>query len=257
MSLEVNTRTGMSDVSIEMGHFYAEAFRSNPEVPLARRFEKVKDWATTGKSVYAAGGRASTVFLIDDYSAQYRPRRIIPQILDAAAEAKITIDYLAREAACVKFARYMLDSLVTTDTFVEDLRPGLSYWLRNAPRGCDGNKAGRFRFEGELYSKETRNEWACAHLAAVWQLLRLGVLHNADFDTPPLLGRDISIEKRWDDMPGLLQINPDAAPFQAHATYSILPNQFIEVENLVKEIITKLPWSEKADQVQHTFLVGL
>jgi len=264
MSIESIPFTERAGLSVEAGHFYANAFSSNAEPPLAVRLERVKIWADAAelRLKQETGEEASTVHLIDDYSCNFKPQRIIRQIIDAAKQSKLRVDYLAREGACVPLAGIVLDQLATTEVFAKG--ESVAHWFDStleAARAGDA-EGGRLRFWGEIYYKYAENEWACAHLAAVLQLLRLGVLHYPDFDKPFLLKNkdELPAWRKWDEVPGLIQLNPDAAPFQARETFSILPKAYIGVETLVKKIIARLPSPDGPDalpvdqRIHHSFL---
>jgi hypothetical protein len=263
MSIESIPFTEKAGLSIETGHFYPNAFSKNATPPLADRLERVKIWADAAESELKqeTGEEASTVYLIDDYSCNFKPQRIIRQIIDAAKQSKLRVDYLAREGACIPLAGIVLDQLATTEVFAKD--ESVAHWFDSTLEavGVGDTWEGRLQFGGEMYYKYAKNEWACAHLAAVWQLLRLGVLHHPDFDKPFLLKNkdELPAWKKWDEVPGLIQLNPGAAPFQAHETLSILPKSYIDVENLVKKIITNLPVPDEPDalplpqRIQHSF----
>jgi hypothetical protein len=67
-------------------------------------------------------------------------------------------------------------------------------------------------------------------LAAVWQLLRLGVLRYR--------GEPVAVPARWSppapsswsQLPAIMQLTDDAAPFSAYRTYSVLPQRFMTTE---------------------------
>ncbi|MBH0775709.1 SCO2522 family protein [Nocardia bovistercoris] len=87
--------------------------------------------------------------------------------------------------------------------------------------------------------------WSCAFLAAVWHLLRLGVLryHGA----PVIVAHPWHGEpwpQRWHDVPPLIQLNPDAEPFAAYRTLSMLPKLYIGVEHAVRLILDHLDLDE-------------
>ncbi|HSW75164.1 MAG TPA: hypothetical protein VLG16_04855 [Candidatus Saccharimonadales bacterium] len=264
MSIESIPFIERAGLSIEPGHYYANAFSRNATPPLADRFASTRLWVETAESELKqdTGEEASTVFLIDDYTCNFKPQRIIPQIRDAAEQSGLRIDYLAREAACVPLAGFILGQLDITDNFTKEL--GITRQFQGTLEGAGrwDTWDGRLQFGGDLYYKHAKNEWACAHLASVWQLLRLGVLRHPDFDKPFLLDGELPPWKKWDEVPGLIQLNPDAAPFQARETFSILPKAYIGVENLVKKIIANLALPNEASlpvdqRIHHLFLSKL
>jgi hypothetical protein len=105
----------------------------------------------------------------------------------------------------------------------------------------------------ELWNDTERGRrWSCPMLAAVWQLVRLGVLRNqgkrigvpvpAEQVVPAERGHDPSrpaggrFPEEWSAMPPILQLNPKAAPFPAYRTVSVLSGDFLEVEHAVRVI---------------------
>ncbi|WP_189980011.1 SCO2522 family protein [Streptomyces capoamus] len=94
-----------SHLSLELGHVYMDDLVEDP-TRLRRHFAAVRPWADAARAGLGtpnSGGRprVSTCFLIDDYfSRRSTPAELIPPLLEAAAEAGLTIDYLARESAC-------------------------------------------------------------------------------------------------------------------------------------------------------------
>jgi hypothetical protein len=82
--------------------------------------------------------------------------------------------------------------------------------------------------------------WSCAMLAAVWQLLRLGVLRDN--------GRRVGVPQRlpeelpndWRALPMVLQVNEKAAPFSAYRTMTVCAPLFLPVENAVRTILQQV-----------------
>jgi hypothetical protein len=83
-------------------------------------------------------------------------------------------------------------------------------------------------------------KWSCAYLAAIWQLLRLGLLR---FD-----GRVVAAPQdwtdpfpnRWDRLPEVVRLNPAAAPFSAYRTISVLGARFLPTEHAVRTILSQV-----------------
>lgn len=264
----------LSHLSVELGHLYFEDFSRGPE-HLRRQFAAVAPWAEAARRIQAASTpgrtpRVSTCFLIDDYFAPTAsPASVIPQLLAAARDSGLVIDYLARESACVEADGVPLARLVE-ERIVADpppgsngLRPPVSEtgWLSNgqrSPASHDGvamapaEGAWRPPMENAVYRHsvfvdvelwDTRGErrtWSCAFLAAVWQLLRLGLLRDR--------GRAVALPKRWDGqlpdqwdrLPAVLQLNADAAPFCAYRSLSVLPGRFFATEHAVRTILSQV-----------------
>ncbi|WP_227980981.1 SCO2522 family protein [Nocardia spumae] len=88
----------------------------------------------------------------------------------------------------------------------------------------------------------TETRWSCPFLAAVWHLLRLGMLryHGAAVAQPQLWDREQPWPRRWHDVAPVLQLEPDAAPFAAYQTLSMLPKRYIGIEHAVRVILDHL-----------------
>lgn len=89
-----------SHLSLELGHLYMEDFALGAE-RLRRHFAAVRPWVDAARSTVGTPGgrrpRISSCFLIDDYFSRLStPAELIPPLLEAAAAAGLTIDYLAR-----------------------------------------------------------------------------------------------------------------------------------------------------------------
>ncbi|PXX63272.1 hypothetical protein DFR70_106332 [Nocardia tenerifensis] len=89
---------------------------------------------------------------------------------------------------------------------------------------------------------EIHTRWSCAFLAAVWQLLRLGMLRDdgAAVVVPQPWHADDEPPTRWREIPPVLQLNPDAAPFAAYQTLSMLPKRYVGIEHSVRLILDHL-----------------
>jgi hypothetical protein len=91
---------------------------------------------------------------------------------------------------------------------------------------------------------EDRRRWSCPMLAAVWQLLRLGLLRyeGASLVRPVSFKKwtDGGISDEWSGMPPIVQLNPHAAPFSAYRTSSVLPVKYLPVEHAVQTIINQV-----------------
>ncbi|MFF0659414.1 SCO2522 family protein [Micromonospora tulbaghiae] len=257
-------------LSVEVGHLYREDFAAGPERVRAA-FRQAAPWLAAAREVAAAGvpgrPRVSTCFLVDDYFSDLAPPdRIVPMILDAARAEGVPIDYLARESACastgdIDLAEAALDLLVEPADR-GSLRPAAAEigWLANG----DPGRASAELFEAmtpavwmppreraarghsvfldlELWSTTAgRRVWSCAYLAAVWQLLRLGLLRVRG--RPPLTPEPYrgTPGDDWDAMPPVLQIDPAAAPFTAYRTFTIVGLRFLPTEHAVRTLLSRL-----------------
>ncbi|MEV4461302.1 SCO2522 family protein [Microbispora sp. NPDC049633] len=263
----------LSHVSVELGHLYMEDFEAGPD-RLREQFRRVAPWLATVRSLWrerVPGGRArvSTCFLVDDYFSRFStPAELVPMILEAAAEHDLTIDYLARESACaqsegVELARLVEDRLVDDpppDT--DGSRPPVKEtgWLCNgsrSPRTAPVQAMGKARpweppaqnakrghsifVDVELWDeKGPRRTWSCPFLAAVWQLLRLGLLRSDGRVPLPPVALDGGWPRNWDELPAVVRLDPQAAPFSAYTTLSVLSPRFLPVELAVRTILSQV-----------------
>jgi hypothetical protein len=234
--------------SIEAGHFYAAAFAEGIDA-MANRFGIVKHFVDITRRP-----EDSVVFLFDDYhnrpNAKITPADIISQIQESSGKAGLQIDYVGREAACARLSGHVLNLLKTTGYICETPEQG---WLLDdthpsespqamAPEPTTPRRNATRRLDIEIYDRPKPNavSWACPYLASIWQGLRLGVLHDPAFEQPYILDDDIPDWKTWHETPPLIQLNPEAAPFAAAETLSILPSGFMEVEAAVEKILGRL-----------------
>jgi hypothetical protein len=97
--------------------------------------------------------------------------------------------------------------------------------------------------------------WSCPYLAAVWQLLRLGLLRHegeglvkpAEF--APWADND-EVPDEWDRMPAIVQLNPSAKAFSAYRTFSVLASRFLPIELAVRVVLSQFyPEQVAAEQV--------
>lgn len=269
------TSLPMSHVSVELGHLYYEDFAAGPGA-LHAMFGSLAPWAAAASSRAAAGGpagnvRVSTCFLVDDYFSQLpAPAEVIPAILKAAEQAGLQIDYLARESGCAAAsgrgpAKLALGRLVTEPApGTTGARPPAteSGWLTNgvrSPATPSGsgipemamrpaepwqppaqNSARRHSIfvDIELWDEPGgQRVWSCAMLAAVWQLLRLGLLR--DLGEPVAQPADAPGEwpGDWAGLPPVVRLRPGATPFTAYTTMSLLSPRFLPVEMAVRTIL--------------------
>ncbi|WP_405141481.1 SCO2522 family protein [Sphaerisporangium sp. NBC_01403] len=257
--------TPLSHVSVELGHLYMEDFAVGPQ-RIRDQFRLVAPWFETFRKTAHPKARVSTCFLIDDYFSRFStPAEVVPMVIEAAEEAGLVIDYLARESGCahsgtVDVARLVLDRIVDDPApGTNGSRPPLtkSGWLCNGRRETDGaqseamggepgwrppaqNAARRHSIfvDVELWDEPRGTRvWSCPYLAAVWQLMRLGLLrhHGRPVVTPSRLEEGFPAD--WDALPPFVQLNPSAPPFAAYRTASVLSSRFLPVELAVRTIL--------------------
>ncbi|HEX2143546.1 MAG TPA: SCO2522 family protein [Glycomyces sp.] len=277
-------RFGMSHLSIEVGHLYADDL-ARPDI-LKEEMASAAAWVhgTTEALTKRLGGRrprVSTCYLVDEYSNHDMPppEELIGVITEAADDAGLHIDYLARESACAQMGPLDLAGLVA-DRIVFEPPPGTngsrppvarSGWLCNGvpspkparvamgvpdqwkPPSQNAKREHSVFLDVELWSEtEQGRRWSCPMLAAVWQLLRLGVLRDegrrigvpepVDAIVPDEHGHDpdhavgARFPEAWAAMPGILQLDAKAFPFPAYRTVSVLSVGYLEVEHAVRVI---------------------
>lgn len=248
---------------------------------LADHFRSVRPWydALRQNCADAAGGRAprlSTCFLVDDYFGLFSsPAELIPRLVAAAGEAGLTIDYLARESGCAEADGVPLAALVES-RLVDDPPPDTTGarpparetgWLCNGQRTPAStaealSQVGEWRppaengarnhsifVDVELWNEQDgQRVWSCPFLAAVWQLLRLGLLRNLGEPVAvpvPLAGE---LPERWADLPAIVALNPRAAPFSAYRSASVLASRFLPIELAVRTILSQVYVDPEADR---------
>jgi hypothetical protein len=268
----------LSHVSVEIGHLYMEDF-ANGESAVRRAFAAAAPWVRAARDPRAIGCekesvRLSTCFLIDDYFSRFSsPTSVIPMVLAAAEQEELEIDYLARESACavaggISPASLTLGSLVTEPVpGTTGGRPPLTEtgWLTNGQRSPSTSRGEAMAKRGhwqppresarrrhsifidvELWDEhDGHRTWSCPMLAAVWQLMRLGLLRDQGRAVvTPLDWVDPQFPDTWDDLPPVTRLNPKAAAFAAYTTLSVLSPRFLPVELAVRTILSQFACDE-------------
>jgi len=274
----------MSHLSLEVGHLYMDDIARGRD-RLVELAHEVAPWAHTARETCARAvapktARISTCYLIDDYFAELgSPRDIVPLMVEAAAAAGLTIDYLARESACALAGTLPLAALVL-DHVVGDPPPGStgdrpvsheSGWLSNGVRS-PGHRIGEAMapkipwqppaenganrhsifLDVQLWDERPQGRrWSCPFLAAVWQLLRLGVLRNDGGPVVEVATWDGSLPATWRELPPVLRLRKDAAPFTAYRTFSVLSGRFLPIEHAVRTVLSQVAIAEVVDKLIH------
>ncbi len=260
--------TPLSHLSLELGHLYMEDFAAGP-AHLAEQFRRVAPWAAAARASVTAKSapRVSTCFLIDDYFTRFgTPRGVVGQVVEAAAEAGLEIDYIARESGCatadgVELARLVESHLVGEPAEGFDgSRPPLSVtgWLTNgerspsaeataamtAPQSWQPPRQSAARNHSifvdiELWSEAKGDRlWSCPFLAAVWQVQRLGLVRfRGEAVAEPRFFAPGSLPDEWAAMPAVVQLHPRSAPFRAYRTVSVMDSRFLPIEVAVRTIL--------------------
>jgi hypothetical protein len=86
--------------------------------------------------------------------------------------------------------------------------------------------------------RDGHRTWSCPMLAAVWQLMRLGLLR--DQGRPVVTPEDWAgrpFPDSWADLPAVIRLEPKAAAFAAYTTLSVLSPRFLPVELAVRTIL--------------------
>jgi hypothetical protein len=262
-------------LSLELGHLYAEDYEAGADA-LREQFGRVAPWVAAAVEACAAWlpakrrPRVSTCFLVDDYFAPFgSPRTVIPQLVRAAEECGLRIDYLARESGCAEADGVDLAGLVHGRLVAEPTphttggRPALPQtgWLSNGQRSpgsgpvaamgsiqpwtppaeSAANRHSIF-LDVELWSDlpGSGRLWSCPYLAAVWQLQRLGMLRDLGrWVAPPRSWDNDELPERWPQLPALLRLNPSAAPFCGYRTFSVLAGRYLPIEHAVRLILSQ------------------
>jgi len=260
-----------SHLSVELDHLYMEDFKLGEE-HLRKRIRQIAPWFRTAIAAYTDRHpgdrpRVSTCFLVDDYFSELvAPNIVVPQLLQAAADEGLRIDYLARESGCaaadgVELARLVAGRLVSVPVQgTNGSRPPTaeSGWLSNGQRTPNEPAAAlhprpwqppveaearnhSIFLDVELWDeRDGERRWSCPMLAAVWQLLRLGLLrdHGRTVIQPRPLPVDLPSE--WSAMPPVAQVNPQASPFHGYRTLSLLEDRFLPIEHAVRVILNQV-----------------
>jgi hypothetical protein len=223
-----------------------------------------------GAGTRPAGSGQHTCFLIDDYFTRFSsPAEVVPQLLDAARQNGLEIDYLARESACAE-ADGVPSARLVESRLVADPPPGTNGarppttttgWLCNGQRSPAAgateamgvaanwappaeNAANRHSIFADIQlwdETSGKRTWSCPFLAAVWQLFRLGLLRNhgkAVVTASPWDGGPFPDD--WDRLPAVVKLNRAAAPFSAYWTMSVLGTRFLHVEHAVQTILGRV-----------------
>ncbi|QIS08718.1 SCO2522 family protein [Nocardia arthritidis] len=118
---------------------------------------------------------------------------------------------------------------------VPEYRPPVEY----------GSREHSIFLDVEMWKKEIGKggeehiRWSCPFLAAVWQLLRLGMIrYKGEEVVQPYKWQPGDIwPEQWWEMPSVVQLNPHAKPFAAYRAVSILPQEYLKIENAVRVIL--------------------
>lgn len=272
----------LAHASIELGHLYMEDYAGGIQ-QLRRHFREIRPWVAaareriTGMLPAGRPARISTCFLVDDYFTAFgTPDEVIAQLVEAAADSELTIDYVARESGCAH-ADAVSPAELVLDRLVADPPPGTdglwpppqeSGWLTNGDRPpgssappamtrqnglpfpTENAKRNHSNFLAvEIFSDGPAGRtWSCPFLAAVWQLLRLGMLRHQGRPVAPPQPSGDRLPGSWAGMPAILRLNPKAQPFSAYRTYSPLARRFLLIEAAVGVVLSQVAVDEEVRQ---------
>jgi hypothetical protein len=264
----------LSHLSVELGHLYMEDL-ADDLTSLDGYFQRVALWADAPRLASLARVaerrlRVSTCLLVDDYFGSLRsPADVVPALVAAATRNGLGIDYIARESACAQAGDVPLASLVEA-AIVVDPPPGTNGarppahetgWLCNGTRSPasgiseamhpeetwkppaeNGARRHSIFSDVELWNEtDSARKWSCAFLAAVWQLLRLGLLRVSGENAVVPAQVDLAeLPETWSDFPAVAQVNPRAMPFCAYRTFSVMDARFLPVEHAVRTILAQV-----------------
>jgi hypothetical protein len=269
----------LSHISLELGHLYLEDFLAGPD-RLRQLFSDLRPWAETARTVLSQRlartkktmrqrPRISTCFLIDDYFSRFSsPSELVPMLLAEADGQGLTIDYLARESGCAstggidiaaslvrrlvempppgtdgsrplaKEAGWLSNGERTPATAAREAMSGLTGWT---PPAQIGARRHSIFVDVQLWDEaEGHRTWSCPMLAAVWQLVRLGLLRHQGEPVLRPVHWTGDLPAEWDSLPPLLQLNPSAHPFAAYETVSLISSRFLTIETAVGVILEQL-----------------
>ncbi len=245
--------------------------RIAPWVNAGRQAYVERQQSQHGQQGRKTRARISTCFLIDDYFMRFSsPAELVPQLVSAARAAGLEIDYLARESGCadagdVALARSVEGRLVVDPSpNTNGSRPPVTEvgWLCNGERSPVNDPGQAMRkvqpwkppvensarnhsifLDVQLWDEnkgKDHRRWACSFLAAVWQLLRLGMLRHDGAAVAAAQKWEEELPDDWDKIPVVTQLNSAAAPFSAYRTLSILSTKFLPTEHAVRTILSQV-----------------
>jgi len=221
--------------------------------------------------------RVSTCFLIDDYFHSWPDApEIMEKLLRLSDQAGVTIDYVARESACARRKDGFLVAELLAARLLEEPEPDqdtggrppavTSGWLSNGKPSREAtilNAMEAHTWEAPLeYGRINhsiyvdvemwrdgaepgadredvlnRRQYSCPFLAAVWQLVRLGLLRKDGVPALEVTDFDGTWKSEWSQFPDIMRVNPNAAPFYAYESLSIMPQNFLPIETAVRTIV--------------------
>ena len=95
--------------------------------------------------------------------------------------------------------------------------------------------------------RQGRRTWSCAFLAAIWQMLRLGLLRDRGRSVVRPQPWTDDWPKQWSDLPPIVRVTEHPQPFCAYRTLSIMDSHFLPVEHAVRVILDQVVVDGVAD----------
>lgn len=213
---------------------------------------------------------------VDPDEPKLRADQLMERILRLSEQAGVQIDYVARESACARRRDGFAIAELVADRLLEEPEPGLdtggrpptkeSGWLSNGRPARESTVLNAMQAHdwGALLEYGRRNHsiyldvelwrdgaepgadeeevlrrrlYSCPFLAAVWQLVRLGLLR--DNGEPALAVTDFQGEwpAEWSQFPEIVKVNPAATSFYAYHSLSIMPQHYLPIETAVRNVI--------------------
>ncbi|MGY0236892.1 SCO2522 family protein [Longispora urticae] len=261
----------LSHVSIDLGRPARAHGPIGPDA-LRRHLTQAVPWVSAARQ--GSRVRVSTCYLVDDYLKDVpSPLDYLPALLDAARECGLGLDYVARTSALAHSSGLSPAQLLVGRLVAEPLpgdvgaRPPLEVtgWLTNGRRSVDlppGETAGRGAWNPpsqtsavdhsifadiQLWgdAQDGQRPWSAALLVAVWQALRLGALRDHGRVGLRPQPWDGGWPERWADLPPIVKLTPNAAPFAAYRSLSITNFAGTQTAFAVRTILDQLMVDEE------------
>ncbi len=249
-------REPLSHLSVELGRLSTVDLTPDR---LRHLLSRAAVWTRTACDVRVPRPRVSTCIVIDDHLPDSAPAEILPSLLDIAAECELRIDYLVRESGFAPLAGLVAARLVAvpapgTNGSLEP--PEATGWVcngRRSPGATDGEAMYGTRWSPpeeigarnhsvfvDVRLRDDESQWSRAFLAAVRQLVRLGLVR--DLGKAVVRPRPLPAElpRSWAGLPPVTKLTPDAKPFTAYRTFSLLPVRALQAENAARIILSQV-----------------
>jgi hypothetical protein len=93
-------------------------------------------------------------------------------------------------------------------------------------------------------ARQVERAWSRPMLAAVWHLLRLGMLRNdgRQVAVPCPVSSVSELPSTWEELPTVVKLEETSAPFSAYKAVSILPSAFFPAEVAADIVMNHIAW---------------